>query len=124
MFLYSSLAIICGCSEDGSMHCGYSSYRGRRDYMEDFYDIKSSNKDAKRINVFGVFDGKEVRRFKHVIILLYCSDYNSFVITGHGGSCAAKYLKEHLFVNLLKHPAFITDTKLAISMIFTHRALL
>ncbi|KAM0881842.1 hypothetical protein ACQ4PT_032681 [Festuca glaucescens] len=77
-------------SEDGSMHCGYSSYRGRRENMEDFYDIKSSKTDAKRINVFGVFDG-------------------------HGGSCAAKYLKEHLFENLLKHPAFLTDTKLAIS---------
>ncbi|KAM0912675.1 hypothetical protein ACQ4PT_012646 [Festuca glaucescens] len=77
-------------SEDGSMHCGYSSYRGRRQTMEDFYDIKSSKTDAKRINVFGVFDG-------------------------HGGSCAAKYLKEHLFENLLKHPAFITDTKSAIS---------
>ncbi|XP_047058848.1 probable protein phosphatase 2C 7 [Lolium rigidum] len=77
-------------SEDGSMHCGYSSNRGRRQTMEDFYDIKASKTDAKRINVFGVFDG-------------------------HGGSCAAKYLKEHLFENLLKHPAFITDTKLAIS---------
>ncbi|XP_047059342.1 probable protein phosphatase 2C 7 [Lolium rigidum] len=77
-------------SEDGSMHCGYSSYRGRRQTMEDFYDIKASKTDAKRINVFGVFDG-------------------------HGGSCAAKYLKDHLFENLLKHPAFITDTKLAIS---------
>ncbi|KAM0907086.1 hypothetical protein ACQ4PT_016341 [Festuca glaucescens] len=77
-------------SEDGSMHCGYSSYRGRRENMEDFHDIKSSKTDSKRINVFGVSDG-------------------------YGGSCAAKYLKEHLFENLLKHPAFITDTKLAIS---------
>lgn len=35
--------------------------------------------------------------------------------TGHGGSRAAEYLKEHLFENLMKHPQFITDTKLAIS---------
>ena len=34
---------------------------------------------------------------------------------GHGGSRAAEYLKEHLFENLMKHPKFLTDTKLAIS---------
>ena len=37
---------------------------------------------------------------------------------GHGGSRAAEYLKEHLFENLLKHPEFLTDTKLAISTSF------
>lgn len=36
-------------------------------------------------------------------------------LTGHGGSRAAEYLKEHLFENLMKHPKFIIDTKLAIS---------
>lgn len=36
---------------------------------------------------------------------------------GHGGSRAAEFLKEHLFENLMKHPQFMTDTKLAISMI-------
>lgn len=77
-------------SEDGSLLCGYSSFRGRRERMEDLYDIKSSKIDANKINLFGVFDG-------------------------HGGSHAAEYLKQHLFGNLLKHPAFITDTKLAIS---------
>ncbi|XP_044976371.1 probable protein phosphatase 2C 7 isoform X2 [Hordeum vulgare subsp. vulgare] len=56
-------------SEDGSLHCGYSSLRGRR--------------------------------------------------ARHGGSCAAEYLKEHLFENLLKHSAFITDTKTAISESYT-----
>ncbi|VAH23583.1 unnamed protein product [Triticum turgidum subsp. durum] len=34
---------------------------------------------------------------------------------GHGGSRAAEYLKEHLFENLMKHPQFMSDTKLAIS---------
>jgi protein phosphatase 1L len=34
---------------------------------------------------------------------------------GHGGSRAAEYLKEHLFDNLMKHPEFMKDTKLAIS---------
>ncbi|KAM3349974.1 hypothetical protein ACQJBY_022665 [Aegilops geniculata] len=87
---------ICGSwkSEDGSLYCGYSSLRGRRASMEDFYDMRSSKMDAKNINLFGVFDG-------------------------HGGSCAAEYLKEHLFENLLKHPSFITDTKTAISESYT-----
>lgn len=46
-----------------------------------------------------------------------------FIITGHGGTHAAKYLKEHLFENLIKHPAFVTDTKSAISMMTSHRFL-
>ncbi|VAH23582.1 unnamed protein product [Triticum turgidum subsp. durum] len=58
--------------------------------MEDFFDIKSSKIDDKQINLFGIFDG-------------------------HGGSRAAEYLKEHLFENLMKHPQFMSDTKLAIS---------
>lgn len=37
------------------------------------------------------------------------------IMTGHGGSRAAEFLKEHLFENLMKHPKFVTDTKLAIS---------
>ncbi|CAL4895132.1 unnamed protein product [Urochloa decumbens] len=77
-------------SVDGSLNCGYSSFRGKRASMEDFYDIKSSKIDDKQINLFGIFDG-------------------------HGGSRAAEYLKEHLFDNLMKHPEFMTDTKLAIS---------
>ncbi|KAL6618689.1 hypothetical protein ACP70R_033828 [Stipagrostis hirtigluma subsp. patula] len=77
-------------SDDGSLSCGYSSFRGKRASMEDFYDIKSSKIDDKQISLFGIFDG-------------------------HGGSRAAEYLKEHLFENLMKHPEFMTNTKLAIS---------
>ncbi|EAY99224.1 hypothetical protein OsI_21182 [Oryza sativa Indica Group] len=77
-------------SEDGFLSCGYSSFRGKRASMEDFYDIKSSKIDDKQISLFGIFDG-------------------------HGGSRAAEYLKEHLFENLMKHPEFMTNTKLAIS---------
>lgn len=36
-------------------------------------------------------------------------------MTGHGGSRAAEYLKEHLFESLMKHQVFIVNTKLAIS---------
>ncbi|KAJ6881521.1 hypothetical protein NC651_028189 [Populus alba x Populus x berolinensis] len=77
-------------SEDGELNCGYSSFRGKRVTMEDFFDVKNTTIDGQRVCMFGIFDG-------------------------HGGSRAAEYLKEHLFENLLKHPQFITDTKLALS---------
>ncbi|MCD9640447.1 hypothetical protein HAX54_025752 [Datura stramonium] len=77
-------------SEDGKLSCGYSSFRGKRATMEDFYDIKTSQVDGKTVCLFGIFDG-------------------------HGGSRAAEYLKGHLFQNLMKHPLFSTNTKLAIS---------
>lgn len=80
-----------GCkSEDGKLSCGYSSFRGKRASMEDFYDVKMSKINEKTVCFFGVFDG-------------------------HGGSRAAEYLKLHLFENLMKHPQFFMDTKLAIS---------
>uniref|UniRef100_A0A0E0C4P0 protein-serine/threonine phosphatase n=1 Tax=Oryza meridionalis TaxID=40149 RepID=A0A0E0C4P0_9ORYZ len=55
---------ICGGwkSDDGRMSCGYSSFRGRRANMEDFYDIKSSKVDDKQINLFGIFDGETYRK--------------------------------------------------------------
>ncbi|KAK7351012.1 hypothetical protein VNO77_10133 [Canavalia gladiata] len=77
-------------SEDGRLSCGYSSFRGKRATMEDFYDIKISKIDGRSVSLFGIFDG-------------------------HGGSRAAEYLKEHLFDNLMKHPKFLKDTKSAIS---------
>ncbi|KAL7614596.1 probable protein phosphatase 2C 76 [Lactuca sativa] len=77
-------------SEDGKLSCGYSSFRGKRPSMEDFYDIKTCKIDGKMVCLFGIFDG-------------------------HGGSRASQYLKENLFKNLMKHPEFITNTKVAIS---------
>ncbi|XAR52236.1 Phosphoprotein phosphatase [Bertholletia excelsa] len=77
-------------SEDGRLSCGYSSFRGKRPSMEDCFDVKTSKIDGQTVCMFGVFDG-------------------------HGGSRAAEFLKEHLFDNLMKHPQFLTDTKLAIS---------
>ncbi|XP_039062464.1 probable protein phosphatase 2C 76 isoform X3 [Hibiscus syriacus] len=77
-------------SEDGKLSCGYSSFRGKRATMEDCYDIKTSKINGQTVCLFGIFDG-------------------------HGGSHAAEYLKQHLFEKLMKHPQFMTDTKLAIS---------
>lgn len=80
-----------GCkSEDGMLSCGYSSFRGKRASMEDFFDVKMSKMNGTTVSFFGIFDG-------------------------HGGSRAAEYLKQHLFVNLMKHPQFMEDTKAAIS---------
>ncbi|KAL6876454.1 hypothetical protein ACP4OV_013026 [Aristida adscensionis] len=80
-------------SEDGKLTCGYSSFKGRRPTMEDCYDIKLTKVSGQTVNLFGVFDG-------------------------HGGNLAAEYLKENLFKNLLKHPEFLTDTKLALRITF------
>ncbi|KAF6140868.1 hypothetical protein GIB67_042281 [Kingdonia uniflora] len=80
-------------SEDGRMSCGYSSFRGKRASMEDFYDVKMSKIDSQTVSMFGIFDG-------------------------HGGSRAAEFLKDHLFENLMQHPQFMSDTKLAISETF------
>ncbi|KAF4380451.1 hypothetical protein F8388_024744 [Cannabis sativa] len=77
-------------SEDGKLSWGYSSFRGKRMTMEDFYDVKTTKIDGRTVCLFGIFDG-------------------------HGGARAAEYLKGHLFENLMKHPQFMTDTKAAIS---------
>ncbi|XP_057814733.2 probable protein phosphatase 2C member 13, mitochondrial isoform X2 [Cryptomeria japonica] len=80
-----------GLSEDRRITFGYSSFQGKRATMEDFYDAKISKVDDQMVGLFGVFDG-------------------------HGGSRAAEYLKHHLFDNLIKHPQFATDTKLALTV--------
>ncbi|XP_023541902.1 probable protein phosphatase 2C 76 [Cucurbita pepo subsp. pepo] len=77
-------------SDDGKLSWGYSSIRGKRATMEDFFDIKMSKVDGQTVCLFGIFDG-------------------------HGGSRAAEFLKDHLFENLMKHPNFLMDTKVAIS---------
>ncbi|KAF3333234.1 putative protein phosphatase 2C 52 [Carex littledalei] len=81
----------CGASksEYRRLSYGYLSFRGKRPTMEDFYDIKTRRIEGRTVSLFGVFDG-------------------------HGGSRAAEYLKDNLFENLLNHPKFMTDTKLAI----------
>ncbi|RRT81640.1 hypothetical protein BHE74_00006852 [Ensete ventricosum] len=49
-------------SEDGSLTCGYSSFRGKRVSMEDYYDLKSAKIDGQTIYLFGIFDGETYRR--------------------------------------------------------------
>ncbi|RYR30676.1 hypothetical protein Ahy_B01g055428 [Arachis hypogaea] len=74
-------------SEDGRLSCGYSSFRGEKVLMENFYDIKTLKIGGHSVCLLGVFDG-------------------------HGGFRGAEYLKEHLFDNLMKHPKSLTNAKL------------
>ncbi|KAH1192210.1 putative protein phosphatase 2C 11 [Glycine max] len=76
-------------SRNGRFSYGYSSFKGKRSSMEDFFETKISEADGQTVAFFGVFDG-------------------------HGGSRTAEYLKSNLFKNLSSHPDFIKDTKTAI----------
>jgi protein phosphatase 1L len=78
-----------GDSENQKFSFGYSSLCGKRASMEDFHDAKSKMFGNQVIGLFGVFDG-------------------------HGGSRAAEYVKENLFDNLMNHPNFLDNTRLAI----------
>ncbi|XP_052736075.1 probable protein phosphatase 2C 76 isoform X2 [Vigna angularis] len=44
--------------EDGRLSCGYSSFRGKRATMEDFYDIKTLKIGDQSVCLFGIFDGE------------------------------------------------------------------
>ncbi|XP_057532502.1 probable protein phosphatase 2C 11 [Amaranthus tricolor] len=68
---------------------GYSTFKGKRASMEDYFETKISEVDGQMVAFFGVFDG-------------------------HGGPRTAEYLKNNLFNNLCSHPDFIKDTKSAI----------
>ncbi|XP_061966661.1 probable protein phosphatase 2C 11 [Populus nigra] len=76
-------------SGGGQFSYGYSSFKGKRASMEDFYETSISEVDGQMVAFFGVFDG-------------------------HGGARTAEYLKNNLFKNLSSHPDFIRDTKTAI----------
>ncbi|KAM3191443.1 hypothetical protein ACQJBY_068988 [Aegilops geniculata] len=80
-------------SEDGKLSCGYSSFKGRRPTMEDRYDFKFAKMKGQSVSLFGVFDG-------------------------HAGALAAEYLKEHLLDNLIEHPQFLGNPKLALKTTF------
>ncbi|XP_035546984.1 uncharacterized protein LOC108981366 isoform X2 [Juglans regia] len=80
-------------SQNGSFNYGYSTFKGKRASMEDYYETRISEVDGQMVAFFGVFDG-------------------------HGGSRTAEYLKNNLFKNLSSHPDFIKDTKAAIVDVF------
>lgn len=88
LFSGGGISLLNG-SQSGQFSYGYSSFKGKRSSMEDFYETRISEVDGQRVAFFGVFDG-------------------------HGGSRAAEYLKNNLFNNLSMHPDFTKDTKSAI----------
>lgn len=88
LFSGGGISLLSG-SRNGRISYGYSSFKGKRSSMEDFFETKVSEVDGQMVGFFGVFDG-------------------------HGGSRTAEYLKNNLFKNLCSHPNFITDTKTAI----------
>ncbi|OAP19077.1 hypothetical protein AXX17_AT1G39960 [Arabidopsis thaliana] len=72
---------------------GYSSLKGKRATMEDYFETRISDVNGQMVAFFGVFDG-------------------------HGGARTAEYLKNNLFKNLVSHDDFISDTKKAIVEVF------
>ncbi|KAK4284084.1 hypothetical protein QN277_000960 [Acacia crassicarpa] len=88
LFSGGGLSFLSG-SRNGKFSYGYSSFKGKRTSMEDFYETRISEVDGQMVAFFAVFDG-------------------------HGGSQTAEYLKKNLFKNISSHPDFIKDTKTAI----------
>ncbi|XP_022749238.1 probable protein phosphatase 2C 11 [Durio zibethinus] len=88
LFSGGGISFVTG-SRTAKFSYGYSSFKGKRPSMEDFYETRISEVDDQMVAFFGVFDG-------------------------HGGSRTAEYLKKNLFKNLSAHPNFIKDTKTAI----------
>ncbi|CAK9179096.1 unnamed protein product [Ilex paraguariensis] len=84
-----------GNSQNRKFSYGYASSPGKRASMEDFYETRIDGVDGEIVGLFGVFDG-------------------------HGGARAAEYVKQNLFSNLIRHPKFISDTKLAIADAYSH----
>ncbi|RZB45539.1 putative protein phosphatase 2C 11 [Glycine soja] len=93
-------------SRNGRFSYGYSSFKGKRSSMEDFFETKISEADGQTVAFFGVFDAAAVSPLWFAVVW--------FVYDGHGGSRTAEYLKSNLFKNLSSHPDFIKDTKTAI----------
>jgi protein phosphatase 1L len=85
----SVFLIYFSASQNGKFSYGYASSPGKRASMEDFYETKIDCVDGQIVGLFGVFDG-------------------------HGGAKVAEYVKENLFSHLLRHPKFMSDTKVAI----------
>uniref|UniRef100_A0A0C9S6I7 protein-serine/threonine phosphatase n=1 Tax=Wollemia nobilis TaxID=56998 RepID=A0A0C9S6I7_9CONI len=79
-----------GISQNRKFSYGYASSPGKRSSMEDFYETQICEVDGQIVGLFGVFDG-------------------------HGGARAAEFVKQKLFANLISHPKFLSDTKLAIA---------
>ncbi|KAM7514734.1 hypothetical protein LguiA_004317 [Lonicera macranthoides] len=88
LFSGGGISFLTG-ERNAKFNYGYSSFKGKRASMEDFYETSISEVDGQMVAFFAVFDG-------------------------HGGSRTAEYLKTNLFKNVISHPDFIKDTKSAL----------
>lgn len=79
------------------MSYGYTLLRGKRSNMEDFHHaaFKKDPATSKVVGLFGIFDG-------------------------HGGPHAADFVKTNLFINLMQHAKFTTDTAKALVDAYEH----
>ncbi|KAG2240974.1 hypothetical protein Bca52824_096923, partial [Brassica carinata] len=96
---------------------GYSSLKGKRASMEDFFETRISDVDGQMVAFFGVFDGTLSLSLSLSLSLIWLILMH-FVALGHGGARTAEYLKNNLFKNLVTHDEFISDTKKAIEFRF------
>ncbi|XP_044506417.1 probable protein phosphatase 2C 76 isoform X2 [Mangifera indica] len=81
-------------SEDGKLSCGYSSFRGKRATMEDFFDIKTSTIDGQAVCMFGIFDGET---YKQTDVDFLESERDTFRDDGSTASTAV-LVGNHLYV--------------------------
>ncbi|KAF5947554.1 hypothetical protein HYC85_013511 [Camellia sinensis] len=81
-------------SEDGKLSSGYSSFRGKRASMEDFFDVKTCEIDGKRVCMFGVFDGET---YQQTDMDFLESEKNTFRDDGSTASTAV-LVGNHLYV--------------------------
>ncbi|KAF8392835.1 hypothetical protein HHK36_021074 [Tetracentron sinense] len=133
--------LFCKNSQNGKFSYGYASSPGKRASMEDFYETRIDGVEGEIVGLFGVFDGRYLRHFIDIILGLPQELFrgqgrafmNAFAVAtglwkggivslfdGHGGARAAEYVKQNLFRNLITHPKFISDTKLAIADAYNH----
>ena len=56
--LHLFLSSLLSGSRNGRFSYGYSSFKGKRSSMEDFFETRISEVDGQMVAFFGVFDGK------------------------------------------------------------------
>ncbi|GJX76608.1 probable protein phosphatase 2C 76 [Tanacetum coccineum] len=82
--------------EDGKLSCGYSSFRGKRASMEDFYDVKTCEINGQTVCLFGIFDG-QARLIKRLTSEFLESGKDTFRDDGSTASTAV-LVGNHLYV--------------------------